>query len=138
MAYKKGAIDKVARKEGVWKEYDGGEFKISYLSAIDRIRMREATYDKVKDKDSKEERLEVNEEKQVKYIAEHILKDWKGIEDYKTDEPVPYSVEAAIEELTDSEELRVFILAVSLGEENYKRQKEDEKVEKVKKPSTGS
>lgn len=138
MAYKKGAIDKVARKEGIWKEYDGGEFKIAYLNAIDRIRMREETYDKVTDKESGEERLEVNEEKQVKYIAEHILQDWKGVEDYETDEPVPYSVEAGIEELSDSEELRVFVLAVSLGEENYKRQKEDKKVEKVKKPSAGN
>lgn len=37
----------------------------------------------------------------VRLHAEHILRDWSGIDDEATGDPVPYSVEKAVEYLSD-------------------------------------
>lgn len=129
MALYKGAVDTTKTKNGVWKEFKEAEFLIGSMSATKLIRMRS---DYIVDE-------ELDQEKLAEAIVNHgILKDWKGIVDFETDNEVPFTKEGAVELLTEYEDLCTLIISVAQDEQQYLREKDMKKVEKVKKPSNGS
>lgn len=132
MALYKNAIDTDKSKNGVWKEFKGAEFLIASMSATTLIKMRNDYLEE------DGEDLKINNDKLAESIIKNgILKDWKGILDFETDEELEFSDEAAKELLVEYEDLCTLIISVAQEETNFFRKKDLEKVEKVKKPSTG-
>lgn len=122
--------DKSKEQEGVWIEMgEGGAIKVA--------RMGNPSYSKKFQKLTKpykqairRETLsdEIAERILVDSMAEHILLDWKGIEDENGNE-IPYSLETAKKLLSDLKDFRNYISEMATSIENFKEE-EDEGTEK--------
>lgn len=133
MALYKGAVDTDKTKNGIWKEFKGAEFLIANMSATKLIKMRSEYLEE------DGEDLKINQEKLAGAIVDNeILKGWKGILDFETDTELEFTKEDAKELLVEYEDLCTLIISVAQEESNYFRKKDLEKVEKVKKPSSGN
>lgn len=125
MAFVKGSVDKNAKENGVWKEFDGGEFLIAHISNTRFVKL-------ITDKEEYESDFERN-----KAYANALVLDWHNVEDLDG-EPVPYSSEAVAEEMGENDEFAAFILSTAQDMQAYKRKQDKEKIEKVKKRSSGN
>lgn len=120
MAFKIPKNPVVELEEGSWAPYEGSKFKIAYAGNV--------KFARVKDRIEKPHRRmiekgQVDPADQRKWLiqglAEAILVDWDGVTD-DDGNSVAYSKAAAIQALTNSEELRDFVMSYSMELANYR------------------
>lgn len=128
MAFNAQRNDNSKALHGTWTPIMGGQFLIAragnenYLAAEERNGKRSAT--------TPAERWH----SLYKSIAEGILLDWRDVED-RDGKPIPYSVDAAIDVLTDNPDLVNAIMAEANNYENFRR---DDIEGQAKKPQPSS
>lgn len=128
MAFNAQRNDNEKALHGTWTPIMGGQFLIAragnenYMAAQERNGKRAAS---------------TPAERQAalyRSIAEGILLDWREVTD-ANDDPIPYSVDAAIEVLADNPDLVNAIMAESNNYENFRR---DDIEAQAKKPQPSS
>lgn len=120
------SIDKEASTDGVWLDYQPDiSFRIArdgnpgYKKAINTLYKVNKTFIDNKTLSDEQSNAMMN-----KIIATYILVDWKGLKN--GDEDFPYSIESAIELLSDERygELRTWIITQSKQIENYRSEEQ--------------
>lgn len=128
MAFNAQRNDNQKATSGTWRDIMGGQFLVAragnenYMAAQERNGKRTATT--------------AAERQRALYrsIAEGILLDWRDVTDAKG-EPIPYSVDAAIEVLSDNPDLVNAIMVESNDHENYRREDVEQQAKKPQKRS---
>lgn len=123
MAFNAHRNDRDKAVHGTWREIMGGQFLIAragnenYMAAQERNGKRQATT--------------ATERQRALYrsIAEGILLDWRDVTD-ANGEPITYSVESAIEVLTDNPDLVNAIMVEANDFENYRREDIEDQAKK--------
>lgn len=116
-------VDNSLVENGVWFEFaDGAAFKLASVTTPayrKYLREKKNPYEKagIELKDKQEE--EIN----LRGFAEHVLIDWRGLEE--NGKPLKYSPGAAYELLTKYDQITKFLLDKAVDMENYRvKQKE--------------
>lgn len=123
MAFNAHRNDRDKAVRGTWCDIMGGQFLIAragnenYMAAQERNGKRQATT--------------ATERQRALYrsIAEGILLDWRAVTD-ANGEPITYSVESAIEVLTDNPDLVNAIMVEANDFENYRREDIEDQAKK--------
>jgi hypothetical protein len=120
MAFKIPKTPQVELEEGTWTDYEGSKFKIAYAGSI--------KFARVKDQIEKPHRRMIEkgavdpaDQKKwlIQALAKAILLDWKDVHDEDGQE-VQYSVNNAIQAMTNSEEFRDFVMTFSMELANFR------------------
>lgn len=115
MAFNSKRFDTNAFIDGVWVSILGGEFKVARAGNPEYEQaLEDSGYRKLEDPAEKQRAL-------YKAIARGVLKDWREVEDDKG-QPVPYSVENAVEVLLDNPDLVGRLLSEANDLSNWKRE----------------
>lgn len=115
MAFNAQRFDNQKAAGGTWCNIMGGQFLIA--------RAGNENYMEAQERNGKRKATTVAERQHALYrsIAEGILLDWKEVEDAKGN-AIPYSVDAAVEVLSDNPDLVNQIMVEANDLENFRRE----------------
>lgn len=115
MAFNAKRFNTNAFTDGVWVSILGGEFKVARAGnpAYEKA-LEDCGYRKIDEPAEKQRAL-------YRAIAVGVLKDWKDVEDDKG-EPIPYTVDNAVDVLVDNPDLVSRLLAEANDLSNWKRE----------------
>lgn len=123
---KRYASDKFS--EGVWVSVLGGQFKVARAGNPEyEQELEDCGYRKKEDPAEKQRAL-------YTAIAKGVLKDWAEVED-EHGHPIPFTVDNAVEVLTDNPDLVGRLLSEANDLTNWKR---EDLEDQAKKPATSS
>ncbi|MBR9878687.1 MULTISPECIES: hypothetical protein [unclassified Halomonas] len=115
MAFNAKRYSPDAFTQGVWLAIMGGQFKVA--------RAGNPIYEQALEESGYRKKIEPAEKERALYtaIATGVLRDWSGVED-DSGEPIPYSIENAVEVMLDNPDLVARILSQANDLSNFRRE----------------
>ncbi|AAX84860.1 hypothetical protein [Xanthomonas phage Xp15] len=106
-------------EEGVWAEYQGGQFLIAYAGGVKFQRRMTALRKPFRRQEERGDQIDPAVLRKItcQAISEVILLDWKEVA--SKGEPVPYSREMAFKALVNDERFRNFVMEHSMELQNF-------------------
>lgn len=137
MAFVIGSVDKQGMREGVWVEYDEDtSFKLAYLGDPLIAKLVDLQASDLPSPDDKKdtpeeyvEKLEAIIAERAESLSQHLIKDWKGVEDIDG-KPVKYTPEIGMNILTEDQVFMTWVINEAVKHTNFKKEQSAKKAKK--------